>query len=727
MSDVNLTEKIKSLAFELGADLVGFAPNSRFSNAPPTLSPRGLLPTAETVVVMGIHHPDAVMELSGEPDPQTIGAYQIQYWMNNKLDHISFQVGRLIEEAGYRALPLASSNIWRYAPYKGEPTEFAPDLSNIHAAVAAGLGEFGINGLLITPEYGPWIRLVCVVTDAKLTPTPLYEGPPLCDKCGLCIKNCPSEAFTKETKGMSKVVIEDRTYSYINKNKWRCAWGEHFDLELSLPKPEKITREVILEQLAIHGRRGGEMGCCQRFCMPPHLRERDPEYTRVWRRKGYRKEQDVVPSRTLSLQMQHLAQKGGARAIRIEKFDNEVMAEWLQYLPKAQSVVYIAPPTAQGTVLEKTMVDLVGGASCFFAKFAAMDLAQSLERKGYPTTILPDFYPFDENDEAKLTTVVLTEAKLAPHVAELPAAWSDPIQAAKALGAELVGVVSTEKLEKALDKVAAFRGETVPKLDLDHVGKTHGVAVPKVFSRGEQKLLPPEELFPGMKRALVLGMHIPEANLAFAQEAAGEAVGPYAYGTYQVWRELAQTALQVVRVLEEAGYKAIVAADPYQASRTVATPRGRMPDCTSSALAANLAGLCDLGWHGAGLSDKWGATLRFLTVLTDAPLEETNYQPPKVCDDCGLCIEACPTDALCASCGSVKKDQLRCSWASKYGFVGIEGMQFLGEKTNLEPPEVIDEDAIAEGMKMRDQVQKHHTCAVEQCLKLCHKHLVQKN
>ena len=111
-----LTEKLRSLATDLGADLVGFAPNSRFANAPPTLCPRGLLPTAETVVVVGIHHPDAVMELSGEPDPQTIGAYQIQYWMNNKLDHISFQLGRFLEDAGYEALPLAASNIWHMPP-----------------------------------------------------------------------------------------------------------------------------------------------------------------------------------------------------------------------------------------------------------------------------------------------------------------------------------------------------------------------------------------------------------------------------------------------------------------------------------------------------------------------------------------------------------------------------------------------------------------------------------
>lgn len=723
MSNTKLTEQLRSLAYRLGADIVGFAPNNRFANAPPTLSPTGLLPSAETVMVVGIHHPDAVIELSGEPDPQTIGAYQIQYWMNNKLDHISFKLGRHLEEAGYRALPLAASNIWRYAPYKGEPTEFAPDLSNIHAGVAAGLGEFGISGLLLTPQYGPRVRLACVVTDAALTPTPLYDGPPLCDKCGLCIKNCPSEAFTKETRGMSKVEIEDRIYTYINKNKWRCAWGEHFDMELSLPKPEIINREVILEELAKHGRRGGEMGSCQRFCLPPHLRVVDREYSRVWRRKGYRTQLDSIPSDTMSLKAQSIAQRGGAQAIKIQKFSPDSSLAWEQYLPKAQSVIFIAPPLCQGTLLEESMANFLEESSLYLAKFTAMELTGELERAGYPTTILPDFHPFGSELANSKSTVVLTEAKLAPLFATLPSSWEEPIAAAYGSGADLVGVISTEKLAQGLDRVITFRGESVPKLDLDNRGMVHGPATPQIISRGQQELVSPGELFPEMKRALVLGMHLPKPNLAYAQEGTGEAVGPYAFATYQVWRELAMVALRVVQSIQEAGYRAIVTADPYQASKTVATPRGRYPDVTSSALAAHLAGLCDLGWHGAGLTTKWGAAQRFLTILTDAPLEETQHRAPQVCDSCGKCINACPTLALSQNNGSIEKDQLRCSWASKYGLVGIEGMQFLGENIHLEPPAKIDEGTVAEAMKKRDPIQKHHTCTVEQCLKACQKHL----
>ena len=75
------------------------------------------------------------------------------------------------------------------------PKGFAP-FSHRHAAVAAGLGEFGLNNLLLTPRYGPRQRLVSIITTAPLEPDPIIEKP-IClgEKCSLCIKRCPAGAF----------------------------------------------------------------------------------------------------------------------------------------------------------------------------------------------------------------------------------------------------------------------------------------------------------------------------------------------------------------------------------------------------------------------------------------------------------------------------------------------------------------------------------------------------
>ena len=58
--DDALTAGVKAYALRtLGADLVGVANIERFAHAPLMMSPQGLLPTARSVVVMAVHHPDA--------------------------------------------------------------------------------------------------------------------------------------------------------------------------------------------------------------------------------------------------------------------------------------------------------------------------------------------------------------------------------------------------------------------------------------------------------------------------------------------------------------------------------------------------------------------------------------------------------------------------------------------------------------------------------------------
>ncbi len=87
-------------------------------------------------------------------------------------------------------------------------------------AAAGGLGEIGKSSLLITPQYGPRVFLSGVVTgrvipesgqksrvvpggndpdSAGIKPespaSPVSPVPPLCTGCGICIKNCPGNAF----------------------------------------------------------------------------------------------------------------------------------------------------------------------------------------------------------------------------------------------------------------------------------------------------------------------------------------------------------------------------------------------------------------------------------------------------------------------------------------------------------------------------------------------------
>ncbi|MDR1588525.1 MAG: hypothetical protein LBS57_13810, partial [Treponema sp.] len=187
---------------------------------------------------------------------------------------------------------------------EGSPSWFAPDLSHIHAATAAGLSETGWHGISITPEYGPRVRFISVVTEAELEPTPLYSGKKLCDMCGLCIKSCPTQALKRDFEGEAlELRIEERIYKYAFKNIWRCAWAEHFNLDLkseTLNKPH-INEEDIKNEIASVGETGGhERGVCQKVCLPPHLRSKEPSFGRpeknIKRIKLGRKYPDDMPT-----------------------------------------------------------------------------------------------------------------------------------------------------------------------------------------------------------------------------------------------------------------------------------------------------------------------------------------------------------------------------------------------------------------------------------------------
>ena len=74
---------------------------------------------------------------------------------------------------------------------------------SVPLAVDAGLGQYSRMGLLITPEFGPRVRLAKVLTDLPLIPDKLDLGfnqsvIRFCKTCKKCAKHCPSKSISKE-------------------------------------------------------------------------------------------------------------------------------------------------------------------------------------------------------------------------------------------------------------------------------------------------------------------------------------------------------------------------------------------------------------------------------------------------------------------------------------------------------------------------------------------------
>ena len=71
------------------------------------------------------------------------------------------------------------------------------DINLRHAVEAAGLGRISpVNGMLITPEFGPRVRIGVCMTTAELEPTPLITEE-LCDRCLRCVNECPAGAISE--------------------------------------------------------------------------------------------------------------------------------------------------------------------------------------------------------------------------------------------------------------------------------------------------------------------------------------------------------------------------------------------------------------------------------------------------------------------------------------------------------------------------------------------------
>lgn len=76
-------------------------------------------------------------------------------------------------------------------------------------AVLAGLGCIGRNNILITPEFGPRVRLRAMLLEAKLTPTGPIDFDP-CSNCeGFCRKACPQKAFDRMVHSSVETGISD--------------------------------------------------------------------------------------------------------------------------------------------------------------------------------------------------------------------------------------------------------------------------------------------------------------------------------------------------------------------------------------------------------------------------------------------------------------------------------------------------------------------------------------
>ncbi len=120
---------------------------------------------------------------------------------------VSYALANWIRSQGYDADPY--------------PGPMASALLLIPPAIAAGLGELGKHGSLISPRFGAGVRLAGVTTDMPLVATsPVQFGADeFCASCEVCTQACPPGAITPQkqmVRGVEKWYVNfDKCIPYF--------------------------------------------------------------------------------------------------------------------------------------------------------------------------------------------------------------------------------------------------------------------------------------------------------------------------------------------------------------------------------------------------------------------------------------------------------------------------------------------------------------------------------
>jgi epoxyqueuosine reductase len=103
---------------------------------------------------------------------------------------------------------------------------------NVPMAIEAGLGELGRNGILITQEFGPRVRLAKIFTNLPMAcDEPIQFGvDKFCEVCKLCATHCPSRSIPdgpKTTSGHNKSNNDGPLKWYVNGETCYQFWGRN--------------------------------------------------------------------------------------------------------------------------------------------------------------------------------------------------------------------------------------------------------------------------------------------------------------------------------------------------------------------------------------------------------------------------------------------------------------------------------------------------------------------
>lgn len=197
------SQDIKAAAKRMGADIVGIGSIDRWNTAPIQMDPKQIMPKAKSIICLGFR----VMRgsLRGIEEGTYFSNYSAMGYGGITYLYMPMTIinlSKMIEDAGYEAVPMGHQSDWRNIDNQGfmrdvsrpvAPGKAAPDVMiNLRiAGFLCGVGEIGYSKMLLTPKFGPRVRVGIIITELELEPDPIMEPGTLCNRCMACVRECP--------------------------------------------------------------------------------------------------------------------------------------------------------------------------------------------------------------------------------------------------------------------------------------------------------------------------------------------------------------------------------------------------------------------------------------------------------------------------------------------------------------------------------------------------------
>ncbi|HID26385.1 MAG TPA: epoxyqueuosine reductase, partial [Methanosarcinales archaeon] len=225
---MNLKKSILEKCKSMGINMVGIAPIDRWSKSlPPLYSdkgipeefwPQSIYPETKSVIVIGLPVQLPILETT-----PSIYYYTLYQTINRILDDSAYKLSNFLMKKGYESI---------FTPRDGYGDIYVlletckAFFSQKHAAYLAGLGSPGYSSVLLTPEFGPRVRFVSVLTSANIQSDPILKQD-LCTRCKLCAISCPSKAIPMDDSEFPPKIdkIKCAKYSEVLRRSYRSPCG----------------------------------------------------------------------------------------------------------------------------------------------------------------------------------------------------------------------------------------------------------------------------------------------------------------------------------------------------------------------------------------------------------------------------------------------------------------------------------------------------------------------